>query len=261
MKQEQQQQAETLYFQTDLTNTQIADTLGVSRRTMYNWVHENNWEQLKKASAAMPSLIAGNCYQAMARLTEHVLSPERADKPITRDEVNSLYKLTLTVNKLKAKGIVSEIVETLTWFLDSVREESPEMAEKMMPFVRNFVSSRSLADLGYSMPPKAKGKTAQEAREAQLDLEDMEAWAAEMADAKARDNATATTSPTTPAPHPPFNTWASAPPVLESLIHAQPLRTPEQKPKVDLRKELRGTATKGPGRAFRQKQAAAKAAA
>jgi len=236
MKQEQQQQAEHLYFQTDLSNTQIAEAIGVSRSTLHCWVRENNWEHLKRAGAAMPSLIAGNCYQIMAQLTEHILSDERKNKPVTREEVESMYKLTLTINKLKARIALNESMETFTGFTEHLRTMSPELADGIEPFISSYIATCAAARTA-GMKPKKAGNTApasaeQDQVEAMLDAEDLAAWAAKKE---------AVASSSAPAPTP-------------ALKSAAP-------PKYDIRKQLRGTATKGPGKAFRHKQNPVSAAA
>ena len=50
MKQEQQQQAQNLYFQTDLSKAEIASMLGISRRTLCYWVPDYNWDHIKKSA-------------------------------------------------------------------------------------------------------------------------------------------------------------------------------------------------------------------
>ena len=229
MKQEQQQQAEHLYFQTDLSNTQIAEAIGISRSTLHCWVRENNWEHLKRSGAAMPSLIAGNCYQIMAQLTEHILSDERKDKPVTREEVESMYKLTLTINKLKARVALNESMETFTGFTEHLHNTSPDLADGIKPFISSYIATCAATRTSDMKPKKAfkpvPTSEEQDQMEAMLDAEDIAAWAAE-------GKLTADQKPTPAAPNP---------------LKAAP-------PKYDIRKQLRGTATKGPGKAFRQKQ-------
>ena len=227
MKQQQQQQAEHLYFQTDLSKSQIAEAIGISRSTLHCWVRENNWEHLKRSGTAMPSLIAGNCYQMMAQLSEHILSDERKKKPVTREEVDSMYKLTLTISKLKARVVLNENMETFTGFTEHLHAMSPELAEGIKPFITSYIASCAKTRTG-DLKPKRQDNTTpsspeQDQVEAMLDAEDIAAWAAEK------------------------EAVASSPAPAPALKSAAP-------PKYDIRKQLRGTATKGPGKAFRNKQ-------
>ncbi len=230
MKLEQQQQAQQLYFQTDLSKTQIAEAIGVTRRSVHNWIRENNWEYLRRCSAAMPSLIVANCYQAMAQLSESILSPARAGEPITRIEVESMYKLSLIVSKLKTRIILSERMETFTGFMDGLQEIAPDLAKTIAPYISQYIAACANinapatvnARVGRPAPPPPTDPT-----EAELDQQDIEAWAAERA-AVQQVKASTTTRPQ-PAPATP---------------------APQKPPKADLRKQLRGTASTGPGKAF-----------
>jgi transposase-like protein len=243
MKQEQQQQAERLYFQTDLNKTQIAEAIGISRSTLHYWVRENNWEYLKRSGAAMPSLIAGNCYLAMAQLSEHILSEERKNKPITREEVESLYKLTLTINKLKARVTLNESMETFTGFIESLHNRSPKLADGVKPYISRYISSCAAIRTGDMKPPKPNNHTTaspeQDQMEAMLDKEDIATWSRSDKPFMEEEQTAAT------APLSGFTTPAA------------PMQRPPEKPaqpKYDIRKQLRGTATKGPGKSFYHKQ-------
>ncbi|MCW3122613.1 MAG: hypothetical protein JWQ38_2105 [Flavipsychrobacter sp.] len=71
---EKRLQAKNLYFQTELTKTQIATLLQVSRRSVSNWVKEGDWARLKMSAAHLPAIIAENCYHILGHLTDYHLS-------------------------------------------------------------------------------------------------------------------------------------------------------------------------------------------
>lgn len=254
MKQEQQHQAERLFFQTDLSKTQIAQTLGISRRTLHHWIRDNNWERLKACAAYVPSFISENCYHIMGQLTEHILSPERADKPVTREEVDNLHKLAITIGKLKNRSTLNESMEMFAHFSEGLNATAPALAKEVEPHIESFIASRASFSRTAIAPqvkptPAPNKPTAQQLTEEQLDLEDMLAWAAAGDPIVANENVL---------------------PVKASLAPATPLKqsvqppanpSPAPKEKVDLRKLLRGTSTKGPGKSFYKKQREANAAA
>lgn len=77
----QQAQAKRLYFQSDLSKTEIAEMLGVPRRTLHYWIREKNWDRIKRSAAHMPSLIAENVYHIMSRFTQQLLGEDRIAAP------------------------------------------------------------------------------------------------------------------------------------------------------------------------------------
>ena len=76
MNNEQKIKAKDLYFQTNLTKTQIAESLQISRTALYNWIKTENWERLKFSAEHIPAVLAENCYHILGTLTEHHLYTE-----------------------------------------------------------------------------------------------------------------------------------------------------------------------------------------
>ena len=143
MNNEKQQQAKNLYFQSDLNKTQIADLLDVSRHSIHYWVKENNWQRLKKSAAMMPSIIAENCYMIMDNFTQSLLSEFRIKRPITRQEADTLHKLTLTIGKLKKRSTINESMEMFAYFMENINKKAPELAEQVQPFVDDYIASQA----------------------------------------------------------------------------------------------------------------------
>ena len=89
MKTEQQQQAQHLYFQTDLSKSQIAETLGVSRRSLHYWIRQNDWERIKTSGQHIPSFLAENYYALIGGLMDEILLETIADH--VRSGIKSLF--------------------------------------------------------------------------------------------------------------------------------------------------------------------------
>lgn len=180
MNNEQKAKAKYLYFQTDMSKTQIADKLRIPRRTLYYWIQTNNWDKLKTSSQHMPALLAEKCYHMMARVSDHILSEERDGEPITYREANTIHKLTITINKLKNRATLNENMEMFGYFMDNMFEEDPDLAEKVSPFVDKFIESHARRSISeFTQRNKRTFTPEEEFIEKQLDLDDEEAWAKE----------------------------------------------------------------------------------
>jgi hypothetical protein len=176
MKAEQQKQAESLYFQTSLTKTEIARIIGISRRTVHYWVRHNHWDRIRESAQVMPVALAGNCYCILAKLQESILSPDRAGKPVTLQEVNAMHRLTMTISKLKDRATLNENVEMMTYFMDFVHKADPAMAEELKPVINNYIKSRAGAQALPDMTAMAHAPINEDPSEARLDLEDLASW-------------------------------------------------------------------------------------
>ncbi len=259
MKLDQMQQAQRLFFQTDLTKTEIAQTIGVSRSTLHYWVQQQNWEKLKRSAECIPVFLAENCYQILGNYTNYLLSEERWDTPPSPQEVNSMYKLTLIINKLKKRSTLNESMESFALLTDSIYDSDPELAAKVQPYVDNFITARAAQNPYQYRPSKINEHGFIPAtdpdiaeKEAHLDAADRLAWAKEQK-AKSQtppptENVSATPVATAGQSAAPSRTSMHTPPAYAVSQPVIPVGTP----KVDIRKQLRGTATSGPTKNLRK---------
>ena len=181
MQNTKQDQARNLFFQTDLGKTEIAEMLGIPRRTLHHWISANHWDRQKQAAAHMPAFLAENCYHIIARLQEHLMSDERANMPITYREANTIHKLMLTVGKMNSRATLNESLEMMGGFLESVQTNAPAMVPQVIPLVETYIATRSAVT-----PSQLRSKQVateftpvSNEMEEELDRQDILAWQAE----------------------------------------------------------------------------------
>ena len=177
----QQAQAKRLYFQSDLSKTEIAEMLGVPRRTLHYWIREKNWDRIKRSAAHMPSLLAENIYHIIARFSQQLMGEDRIARPITHKEADTLHKLVLTVNKLKTRNTLNESMEMFGLFMETVNQKSPQMAQDITPFVDDYISGRAATNIHQFRPDNMNSiglipKEEPNVTEEQLDMQDIMEW-------------------------------------------------------------------------------------
>ena len=175
MNNEKQTQARNLFFQSDLSRTEIAQVLGIPRRTLHYWIRQNNWDRQKECADIMPSFLAENCYKVIDRFTQQLLAAET----ITHKDAEALHKFTITVNKLKNRATLNENMEIFGHFMDSVNQKSPEMAQIISPYIEEYIGAQSQNNTNKFKPVKKTTSPEEIARELELDQEDLKAWAEE----------------------------------------------------------------------------------
>jgi hypothetical protein len=142
MKNEKRQQAQNLYFQTNLSKTEIASQLGLNRRTIMLWCQEGNWDNLKKSARHMPSLVAEKCYYLIDRFTSRLLMDETAVANLSHKDALAINMLASAIKKLKNRSASNEAMEMFNFFLENVKKRSPEMAAQVQPYIEDYVKSR-----------------------------------------------------------------------------------------------------------------------
>jgi predicted DNA-binding protein YlxM (UPF0122 family) len=147
MKNDKKQQAHNLYFQTDLSQQQIADLLDVDRRTIHNWLKEGNWRQLKKLANHVPTKVAEQFYFMLANLNHDVLSREHQPFPMTY-EAEEMRKLSVCIKNVKNRQTINESMESFTRLAEIISHKDPELAAKLRPHIQDYIKSR--ADFGFA---------------------------------------------------------------------------------------------------------------
>ena len=131
-----------MFFQSDMTKTEIAEKLGVSRRTIYQWSVDGNWEKLRQSARNMPVMLAEKVYYLIGHLTDQMLQKDALSPIVTKEEVNMLAKLTNIVGKLRKGSTVSENMETFNYFLERINSKDPELAEMVTPHIAEYIEDR-----------------------------------------------------------------------------------------------------------------------
>ncbi len=82
-----------LFYDTDKSQKEIADLLGISERTMSQWKQAGMWEEIKQAQTATSKAIIVNLYK---RIFDLSTQPNKADE---------IVKLSSAVERLKDQKI------------------------------------------------------------------------------------------------------------------------------------------------------------
>ncbi len=88
-------------------------------------------------------MLAENCYHIVGHLTEHFLSERRLTNPVSNKDADTLHKLTMTINKLKNRSTLNESMEMFGYFLEMLRSKNAKLAEEVMPYIDEHMSSRA----------------------------------------------------------------------------------------------------------------------
>lgn len=231
MKTEQRQQAQTLFFQTNHTKTQIADMLSVSRRTISKWAHEGNWNQLRKSSRTLPAIVAEKCYHMVDEYASGILADRYTAQNINIRHAQTIHLLASSIKKLKAGSTVNETMQTFNLFLGGLQLRHPELATQVAPevdeFIRLAAASTSIDHMSSAFAPDGTIPfPAMEIEEQYKDEKDAEELNREFDAFLAHREATGTTPPSPPGSEPPGGQNAPeealtppAPPHYDGILH------------------------------------------
>ncbi|MES2701475.1 MAG: helix-turn-helix domain-containing protein [Bacteroidota bacterium] len=136
------EQARHLYLNCGKTQREIATEIGVSERTLYTWIRQYAWEQLKLAAYQAPALIAENLCSQLVELQNTIAAREPGHRYPTKDEAEITRKLLAGLDKIKRYPSKSQTLQVLALFRDHLRKSYGKDAARafgmqMMSFLDN----------------------------------------------------------------------------------------------------------------------------
>ncbi|MBS1587212.1 MAG: hypothetical protein JSS82_16885 [Bacteroidetes bacterium] len=153
-------QARGLFFQTNKTQGEIAEEVGVSDKTLYLWTKAGDWHRLRSASRLMPSMIIENFYAHVQELNDDIRSRPPGKRYPTLQESEIIRKMMLTIERSKKKHTQPEYMELMQKFLEWVGPKNMEILQTITDYADGFLKSQSVAgfhpyDIEYEEPTLA----------------------------------------------------------------------------------------------------------
>lgn len=117
MKNDQHEQARNLYFETGLTQRQIADIVGTSQKTMSLWVNEGQWRRLKRLAAEMPGIAIESMFTELTEINNAVRKRPAGQRFATLEEAEIRRKTLASIKYVQEHRSAGSHVEVMMNFI------------------------------------------------------------------------------------------------------------------------------------------------
>ena len=135
-----QQQAHDLYFHSGLSHQQIADKVGINRKTLYDWRQQGKWLRAKCAAANAPMVLVEQYYGQLAALNLDIAA--RGLPYPNKEEASIIGRLTSAVRTVRRQGKThAETIEVFSNFSEMLREKDPELNDKLAGYIDEFLTT------------------------------------------------------------------------------------------------------------------------
>ena len=142
MKHKQQEKAKELYFQTNMSKSEIAATVGVNRRTILLWSKQDNWDKLRQSARHLPAIGAEKCYYLLDHFTTALLR-DPSLPALSFKDAQTIHMLATSIKKLKNRSTVNESMEMFSFFYEGLKKKNPQLAAEVLPEIEEYITSRS----------------------------------------------------------------------------------------------------------------------
>ena len=121
---EKMYEAQRLYFTEFLTQKDIAARVGVTERTIYNWIRQYAWDKLKQASLQAPAMIAESLCSQLVELQAAIAARKPGTRFPTPQEAEIQRKLIASIEKTKKSPTLGQSMQLFRLFSDWVGKKN-----------------------------------------------------------------------------------------------------------------------------------------
>jgi transcriptional regulator with XRE-family HTH domain len=133
------EQARNLYFQTNLTQKQIADVIGVSQKTVSTYVSDHKWNLIKKRAGQLPAIFIEQMYTELQALNDTIAARGNGQCYATPEEAEVRRKILYSIAAVKDRQSAGTHAEVLLNFMACVAHESQDDARILIRYVDRYL--------------------------------------------------------------------------------------------------------------------------
>jgi predicted DNA-binding protein YlxM (UPF0122 family) len=135
-KSEKQQQAQNLYLHTDRSAPEIADILNLNRKTIYLWIKNGKWEEMRRTANQAPDMVLNNVYNHIEAINDKISN--REDHCPTMQEVSMLSKL-LNMTTIVNKNHVGSYIQAFEELIRFISRKDLDFCKKLTEYADRYV--------------------------------------------------------------------------------------------------------------------------
>jgi hypothetical protein len=121
MKNDQQEQARNLFFETGLTQGQIAGIIGTSQKTMSLWANEGQWRRLKRLAKEMPGIAIESMFTELTEINNAVRKRPAGQRFATLEEAEIRRKTLASIKYVQEHRSAGSHVEVMMNFINYMK--------------------------------------------------------------------------------------------------------------------------------------------
>ena len=137
----QQQQAQTLFFRSDLNQEEIADIVGINRKTLYTWIRKFGWTRTRTEDELTRDRVISQTLSLMERI--NLKTATKNNWNYNPEDIKALSKLAGIIKTLKSTKLANEDSKALKGFMKFVAENNPDAQEVIKSSIDKYLQSKS----------------------------------------------------------------------------------------------------------------------
>jgi len=134
--------AKTLYVHQHLSQKETAEKVGVSAKTLNQWVNKDSWDTLRVSIILTKEQQLRNIYAQLNEITTYIQTKDEGKRFANSAEADTISKLSKAAKDLETETGISEIIETFKLFTNWLKGFNLEKAQELLKLQDDFIASR-----------------------------------------------------------------------------------------------------------------------
>lgn len=134
--------AKMSYLKEHLTQSEVAERVGVSKQTLCKWVKTEKWEELKTSVSLTREEQLGNLYRQVAEINKAIAARPDGERFATSKEADTINKLAAAIEKMEKETGISDIISVSKGFLDWLRRTDIAKAKELSNYFDAYIKDR-----------------------------------------------------------------------------------------------------------------------
>jgi transposase-like protein len=132
----------SLYLNTDKTQAEIAERVGVSENTLSAWAIAGNWKTMKGARTTTRAQLITQLYQQCALIEEAAVDDKGNKRAMNHKEIQSVKMITKSISELDKTMSLDTYIQVMEEMMTWIWKIAPEQAKAIMGKVDGFVNHK-----------------------------------------------------------------------------------------------------------------------
>jgi predicted transcriptional regulator len=140
-------QVRNLYFQTNLTQAQIAELIGISQKTVSLYINDNKWKLLKQRAEQAPSIFIEQMNSELQELNAVIASRPVGQRFATVKEAEVRRKTMVAISSIKERLTTGHHTEVLQNFINFVLRKNEKDGQAVTRYADQFIKGEKSLSL------------------------------------------------------------------------------------------------------------------